>query len=501
MVGLVAAIRRAKYHRSCCRDDPRGAGDDAAGGFHFRNNIVAFPQHSASLGSVLAMRLSATTHGAAARLWVIPMGYTVASLSAGLIVPRIERAYLAAYTQDLAVGSALAFFSAVGSGMMALTGMVFAIAFVVVQFSALAYSPRLVVMFASNPTLYHAMGIAFATFTYSLAAIVWTDRGAAGSVPLLSYLTVAVLLVISMIAFVRLIQIVHSLQIQNVLQIIGSHGRSVIRTMFPKIAENGDARIGPETITETESVTQTVSYSGGPLVITSFDIGTLVEMARNANAVISIECGVGETLLEETVLVRVYGAVQMLPEPALKRTINLVTSRTFQQDPKYSIRLLVDIAIRALSPAVNDPTTAVQALDQIEDLLRRLGSRQLDAGYASDAAGLIRVTFPVPTWEDYLALAFDEIRQFGAGSVQVLRRLRAALVGLADSIIVTQRRDAVLQYLDHLNRGVGLSDFDDQDREKALLEDRQGLGLTRKRKVQVTEVSRPAKLPVPIGGQ
>ena len=195
--------------------------------------------------------------------------------------------------------------------------------------------------------------------------------------------------------------------------------------------------------------------------------------------VVSIECGVGETLVEDTVLLRVHGAAQKLPERALMRAVHLATSRTFEQDPKYAIRLLVDIAIRALSPAVNDPTTAVQALDQIEDLLRRLGRRQLDAGYARDATGTIRVTFPVPTWEDYLALSFDEIRQFGATSVQVVRRMRAALVGLGDTIVVKERRDAVLRYLDHLNRGVGRSGFDDQDQAAALLQDRQGLGLSR----------------------
>src|SRR4029077_4464554 len=108
-----------------------------------------------------------------------------------------------------------------------------------------------------------------------------------------------------------------------------------------------------------------------------------------------------------------------LAQQALMRAVHLTTIRTFEQDPKYAIRLLVDIAIRALSPAINDPTTAVQALDQIEDLLRRLGRRQLDAGYARDATGSIRVIFPVPTWQDYLALSFDEIRQFGATSVQV----------------------------------------------------------------------------------
>jgi len=87
-------------------------------------------------------------------LWLIPMLYTVASVTAGLILPRMEHAYLADYAENISVGSALAFFSSVSSGMMALTGIVFAIAFVLVQFNAIAYSPRLVVMFASSPKLF-----------------------------------------------------------------------------------------------------------------------------------------------------------------------------------------------------------------------------------------------------------------------------------------------------------------------------------------------------------
>src|SRR6187401_854436 len=113
------------------------------------------------------------------------------------------------------------------------------------------------------------------------------------------------------------------------------------------------------------------------------------------------------------------------PRKNLMRAVHLEAERTFQQDPKYPIRLLVDIAIKALSPAINDPTTAVQAIDQIEDLLRRLGRHDLDAGFARDPDGVLRVVVPMPTWEDYLTLAFDEIRQFGMTSTQVMRRLRA----------------------------------------------------------------------------
>ncbi len=281
-------------------------------------------------------------------LWLIPLAYTIGSVIAGLVLPRLEHVYLAAYIHEMSVGSALAFFSAVSFGMMALTGIVFAIAFVVVQFSAVAYSPRLVTLFAGSPTLYHTLGIFFATFTYALTALIWTDRGGSGTVPLFSTLLVTVLLVASMLAFARLIQSLNDLQIHNVLQVVGKHGRVVIRTMFPRIAGDADAPLGlPPNL---GPVTQTLVHSGEPGVIARFDIKGLVRLAQRVNGVIAIECGVGETLVEDTVLLRVHGATQTLSERALRRDVRLATARTFEQDPKYAIRLLVDIAIRALSP-------------------------------------------------------------------------------------------------------------------------------------------------------
>lgn len=414
-------------------------------------------------------------------LWLVPMIYTLGSVVAAIVLPRLEHAYFASYLQDIAVGSALAFFSAVSPGMLALTGIVFAIAFVAVQFSAVAYSPRLVILFAANPVLYHTLGIFFATFTYSLAALIWTDRGGSGTVPLFSSLLVGALLILSMLGMAKLVQSLNSLQIHNVLQDIGKRGRTVIRAMFPRIADSADS--GPdieELCRNLAAATQTLTYTGEPRVIASYDMRALIRLAGSADAVIALESGVGDTLVEDVVLLRVHGARHALSETELMRAVRLASNRTFEQDPKYAIRLLADIAIRALSPAVNDPTTAVQALDQIEDLLRRLGRRQLDAGYARDASGAIRLTFPVPTWSDYLALSFDEIRQFGAGSVQVMRRLRAALVGLAETIIMDERRDIVLRYLEHLNKGVGRSSLDDMDQAVALQADRQGLGLSRR---------------------
>ena len=226
-------------------------------------------------------------------------------------------------------------------------------------------------------------------------------------------------------------------------------------------------------------VTQTLRYSGEPWTVAKFHIGALVGQAQAVDAVIVLECAVGDTLVEDTVLLRVHGG-RPLAETRLRQAIEVARERTFEQDPKYPLRLLVDIAIKALSPAINDPTTAVQALDQIEDLLRRLGRRALDAGCANDNQGQLRLVFPTPTWEDYLTLAFDEIRQYGASSVQVMRRLRAALLGLADSVTEAERKEVVQHYLHHLNVVVGHSALDAEDQVMALQEDRQGLGLSRR---------------------
>jgi uncharacterized membrane protein len=158
--------------------------------------------------------------------------------------------------------------------------------------------------------------------------------------------------------------------------------------------------------------------------------------------------------------------------------VQLGTDRTFEQDPKYAIRLLVDIAIRALSPAINDPTTAVQSLDQIEDLLLRMGQRDLDVGRVRAADGRLRLVMPVPTWNDLVVLALDEIRYCGATSVQVMRRMRALLEDLKEHVR-PDRRPALEYYLARVDKGIR-RDFEDADDQRdALEQDRQGLGLSR----------------------
>lgn len=415
------------------------------------------------------------------QVWLIPMVYTGVSLVAALVLPRIEHALALPIETGLSAAAALAVLSSIASGMMALTGIVFSIAFVMLQFSAVTYSPRFASRFARDPMLFHALGIFFATFTYSLAAAAWSDRGGSGRVPALSTSAAVVLLFCSLMAFGLLMRRLGDLQITNTLRYIGDQGRAIIgqtlATSAPEASALGSSRAAQAP--PPGAVTQVLRHAGPPGYVQRYDIPALIGLAQGADALIRLDCAVGDMMMDGSVMLRVLGGAGAVPEAALRRAVRLGSDRTFEQDPKYPIRLLVDIAIKALSPAINDPTTAVQALDQIEDLLRRLARHDLADGRCAGADGAMRVVFPTPDWDDYLALAFDEIRVFGATSVQVMRRLRSALRGLAELVGDSERAAGIRRYIDHVDAAIQHSAFDETDRAAARREDPQGLGLTR----------------------
>jgi uncharacterized membrane protein len=119
----------------------------------------------------------------------------------------------------------------------------------------------------------------------------------------------------------------------------------------------------------------------------------------------------------------------------------------------------------------------VQAIDQLDDLLRRVGRRQLDVGYVHDQTGTLRVVYPTPHWEDFLTLAVDEIRYYGATSIQVMRRLRALLEDLREAV-PPDRRLAVEHQLIRITTSIDRSFPDVNDRRDALQADRQGIGIS-----------------------
>jgi uncharacterized membrane protein len=426
--------------------------------------------------------------------WHIPSLYALAAFVFGLTLPRLEDRLLPGLQFSMSPSSALALFTAVGSGMIALTGVVFALAFVMVQFSAMAYSPRLSLWIARDRVMWHSLGVFTATFIYSLAGIAWVDRYQSGRVPFLSALIVLLLLIASVGMFIALVERISLLQINRMLAFTGDRGREVLETMYPPLE-------APPAVAEPEEyrglpIKQTLLYSGRPRVIQAIDEVKLETLAEAAKGIVEVVSAVGDTLVEGTELLRVYANEAVIDEAVLREAFLTGGQRTFDQDPKYAIRLLVDIAIRALSPAINDPTTAVQAMDQIEDLLRRLGRRRLEIGAIYDSQGRLRLVTPHPSWENFVALAFDEIRVYGAGSVQVMRRMKALAGDLLD-FLPEERHGPLLRQQRRLNASIARSFGTAEEKREASVEDRQGLGVTREEWPQ--RKSRPSA-PAPGSG-
>jgi uncharacterized membrane protein len=225
-----------------------------------------------------------------------------------------------------------------------------------------------------------------------------------------------------------------------------------------------------------EPVVQTIVSAHRLEYVLALDVPRLVALARASNAVIHVPVAVGDPVVAGTPLALVHGSGAPLGERELRRCIVVGPDRNAESGPKYSIRLLVDIAIRALSPAVNDPTTAVQALDQLEAILVRLGNSHLDIGNVRDEEGALRLVYPSATWEEYLELAVVEIQQYGAEAVQVARRL-AALFDALLSRVPKERRGAVNRLAEeHLS--VVRSKFPREHRMRVEQLDREGLGHT-----------------------
>ena len=408
--------------------------------------------------------------------WLIPLLYAVGALLLGFTIPRLAYNQLPGYNSTVNVNAAIGIYSAVASGMIALTGIVFSLTFVMVQFSATAYSPRLVLWVVRDPVVSHSMGVFTATFLYAIAALAWVDRGGSGRVPLAGLAIVTAFLIFSVIMFIVLIQRVGMLQINRMLVFTADQGRKIIENLYPPLETppcQGSAQIA------LLPCVQTLLHHGQPSIVQEVNISTLVEIALRKGYAIELVASVGDAALDATPLLRVLGVGVPIPEKILRCAILLGGERTFTQDPKYAIRLLVDIAIKALSPAINDPTTAVQVLDQIEDLLIRLGRRRLEIGSFCDTSGNPRLLMTFPTWEDFLRLAFDEIRSYGATSIQVMRRMKA-LVSELISVLPAERQTALRHWQERLQFTIERSFVDQLDKLDASAEDRQGLGSARR---------------------
>lgn len=360
--------------------------------------------------------------------------------------------------------------SAFSASMLTFVVFVVSSMLIVVQLASVQLTPRIISTVFAEPRLKWVLGSFTFAYVYTISV-----SGRIADPP--AQLPIATAIVCNLACIAVFFWFVHflgnSLRPIAMLQVVARNGRDVVENVYPEPFDRAGEK--PEAPTLPEGEAEVVEHVGSSGVVLSFDQERLLELALRADATIELVPQVGDFVARGDPLVRVRAGGRPTDAAALRSCVVIGPERSLLQDPRFAFRIMVDIANKALSPAINDPTTAVLALDQIHDLLLQVGLRRLGAGETRDGRGVVRLRFGTPQWPDFVSLAATEIRHFGANSIQVARRLRAMLEHLMQAL-PEPRRPALRQELALMQRAVERHFPDDEDRAGATVGDFQGIG-------------------------
>ena len=397
-------------------------------------------------------------------LWFLPVMCVLAGalLSFGTIW--LDRSFdYQAISSDYVGGpeAATATLQTIAVAMVSLTALVLTITMVVVQLAMGQFSPRIVQRILQDKPSQLAIGLFVATFVHAILTLreVRIDGDGTGQVPGIAVVTAYVLVLASIAVLVLYVHhIGQSLRVSALIELVGADTRKLLDRLYPSTS---GAR-------QSQSSTDPVIRARKSGVIVKIGHAELVEEARRADCTLELVPALGLFVPADAELFRIHGDAHGLDHDRLHDALILKLEPTLDEDVAYGIRLLVDIAERSLAESpFQDPTTAVQAIDRIHDILRQLVGRPFPDGRHRDETGAVRLIVPVMSWRAYVHLALDEIRIAGAGSPPVVRRLVAALNDLR--AIASEERVGILdEQLELLQAATLASMRDERDARAAL---------------------------------
>ena len=350
------------------------------------------------------------------RAGLVQLLCTVVGVGLGLLLPRVTAG---ATVSSARVSEALV---AVGFGLLGLVSIIFSLLFLVVQWAFSSLSPRLN-LFRDDPIVWRTFGFAIGAFVFSVTStlVIGNQDKVTVIVP-----AVEVVAVLAALAMIRSLQVkaFASIQLAPTLATIAGEGRGILDVLYPQ-----PCPAVPRPPAPLPPLYRAVRWPNRQAILQQLDLGRLLGAA--GSAVIVLRVGIGDTLQEGAAIADLHGGE--VADAAVLGGLVTGQERTFHQDPLFAFRLLADIGLRALSPAVNDPATAVQVLDTLESLLRPLVARDLDVADVADHAGAIRVVLALPSWDDYLRTGLDDLIESASRSPMVLLSARSLLTSLLNA--------------------------------------------------------------------
>ena len=401
-------------------------------------------------------------------IWIIPV---VAMVVAGMVVRllhwfEVTMGWVAGFNAD----SMRAVLGNLAGAMFTLIVFVCSSLLLVVQLASAQLTPRIIGVLLRDPVTKLTLSMFVFTFAFATAALIRIDD----TVPLLTAEVAAFSSAACLGSFLFLIDRVSKLlRPSGALQSVASQAHKVIDNVYPRRLSESSGEPTEAADVSGLKLTHTVRSSKKGVVL-AFDVRGIVLLGARHDCVIELVPQVGNFVAPGDPLFRIYGRTDFHFD-SLRQSIALGAERTMEQDPAFAFRVVVDIASKGLSPAINDPTTAVLAIDQLHHLLRHVGNRRHDDEQIRDATGRVRLIYHTPDWEDFVTLAVTEIRLFGGASIQVPRRLRAMLENLIQTL-PESRAPPLHQELRLLHRSVERFFTEPEDRALAEVSDSQGVG-------------------------
>jgi uncharacterized membrane protein len=424
------------------------------------------------------MRLTRFVHAVRTSLWLIPLLCVLAGVLIALGTLWLDRRSGYTLVPQSVTGTpsdAQTTLSVFATGMASLISLVLTVTLVVVQLAMGQFSPRIVAALLSDRFSQLAIGLFGATFVVAVLTIREIRGSDTGTVPGLTVLLAHLLMFASLVVLILFVH--HSgqtMRATGLIDLVGDRTRDLITASFPAAPPSTGTDADPDVIPAPE-----------PGSLVRVDRAGLVAAARRADCVLELVPVVGDFVIGGAPLFRVHpgpgragdgaGPAARLQGEEIARLVLVGPERVHGEDASYGLRKLVDVAERSIAQPFNDPTTTLQALHRLHDLLRQLAVRPLPPGEHRDEDGVVRLVERTLSWDGYVRLAFDEIRLAGASSPQVTRRLCAALQDLKH-VAPPDRQAPLDRQLRLLTAAVHRAYEDEEDIAAALTPDAEGIG-------------------------
>ncbi len=412
--------------------------------------------------------------GVRTQLWPLPILGVVLAVVAGILVPLLDVRLdqnLSGLLDTLIFngdpGAARTVLSAVASSLITVTSLTFSLTVVTLQLASSQFSPRLLRTFTQDLFVQVTLAIFLATFTFSLTvlrSVRSPSEGGAIFVPRLSVTLAFLLALASVVALVLfLAHLTRQIRVETMLQRVHDDAVATMATNLTRHDDPDANRSAPDRPTDGGHVLP-ASSSG---FLTSIDQDDLLEAATAADVVVTVERHPGGFVVEGTPLGHVWSSrgaqmssddLDLLREKAAA-AVKLGPERTGAQDVGYGMRQVTDIVNKALSPGINDPTTAIHGLGQMSALLCELTGYDLGPVVLHDEDDQPRVVLHRPGFAELLELAVSQPRSYGESDPQVLGRLYGLLADLAWRAR-PEHHQPVLDQLRRLDDTVGEQDLD-----------------------------------------